>query len=53
MSHPRVRQGFGVDIGQLEEEEAEDVEVDGSELRSDIEAVVGTAPWVDQAFKYT
>lgn len=52
--HPRVRQGFGVDIEKLEEEEAGDeVEVDGSELRSDIESVVGTAPWVDQAFMYT
>ena len=53
-SHPRVRQGFGVDVGQLEDAEAaEDVEVDGSELRADIESVVGTAPWLDQAFTYT
>lgn len=37
----------------IDRTEQEEVEVDGSKLREDIENIVGTAPWVDAAFNYS
>lgn len=34
-------------------EDAEEIEVDGSKLRADIEALLGSSPIVDAAFKYS
>lgn len=42
---------FNADI-LVPREEGEEVEVDGSKLRSDIESIVGASPWVDSIFKY-